>query len=82
MIKIMPLSPVEKRLAELPKGDGKWIGYDHVCGNLMKAAEKMASNRDSHLSEKHIETMAVLGTGHEETMKHHQMWLRTYGWID
>jgi hypothetical protein len=73
-------SPVEKRRKELPQGNCDWVGWEYVANNLKNAAQKMALS-DYWLSDWHIETMAVLGCGHEETMKAHQMLLRTYNWI-
>ena len=75
-------SPVEKRRKELPKGNCNWNGYDSVYAKLQKAAHKMASNYRTFATDEHIETMAILGCGHEETMKAHLMWCREYGWIE
>lgn len=77
----MPESPVVTRLRELPRGDGKWPGYAHVYRNIALACERMAKTRYVYLSEEHINAMAVLGCGHEETMKYEQMRLRGRGFI-
>lgn len=78
---VMPDSPVEQRRKELPRGDCKWAAYDHVYANISKACGKMGLDKHAHLSGLHIEAMAVLGSGHEETMKAMQMRLRDEGWI-
>ena len=74
-------SPVEMRRKELPRGDGQWAGFDHVYSLISSACEKMAIGNHTWLSELHIDCMAILGSGHEETMKYHVQWLRMYGWI-
>lgn len=73
-MKLMPVSPVERRLAELPRGNWNWPGADHVHAKLKKAAEYLANGKYTHLNVDHIETMAVLGCGHEETCK---AWMAT-----
>ena len=76
-----PLSPVEQRRKELPRGNGSWAGFEHVYRNIAKACERMARAKYIYLSEEHINAMAVLGCGHEETMKYEQMRLRGRGFI-
>lgn len=76
----MPLSPVEKRVAELPKGDGQWPGADHVWKKLQEAAHYLARGKHTRLGADHVETMAVLGTGHEETMKYQLSIAYVHGW--
>ena len=71
-------SPSEQLRKELPRGAGNWPGYDIVYGNLQKGAFSLAQGQYTYLSDLHIKTMAVLGTGHEETMKAQQMLLRAY----
>lgn len=72
-------SPVEERRKQLPRGDGNWKGYDVVYANISKACEKMGLSKHMRLSYLHVEAMAVLGSGHEETMKAMQMTLRDEG---
>lgn len=74
-------SPVEILRKSLPRGNGQWPGFDHVYRNLAVAAEAMGKNRQTRGGEFHVKTMAVLGSGHEETMKTHQLLLRFYGWL-
>ena len=74
-------SPVEQRRKELLQGDCNWLGYDAVYTNLQKAAEKLSSGKYTRLSGNHIETMAVMACGHEETMKSWQMVCRNNNWI-
>lgn len=72
-------STVEQRLKELPHGAGNYPGYDSVYTKLKEASNHLAAN--SYLSEDHINTMAILGCGHEETMKYHLAICRSNGWI-
>jgi hypothetical protein len=37
-LKPMELSPVEKRQAKLPRGNGDWLGAEHVWKKLQEAA--------------------------------------------
>lgn len=73
-------SPVEKERKTLPRGDGNWPGYDRVWSRLQDAAHNLAANRAAWLSDDHIHTMAVLGSGHEETMKAWMHICIQYGW--
>lgn len=66
---ILHESPVSSRLKELPRGNGNWNGYAHIYAKLSAACERMARTPYIYLSDEHINTMAVLGCGHEETMK-------------
>lgn len=74
-------SPTETCRKGLPRGDGNWPGFDYVYGQIMKAAHAMALQKDVYLSEEHINTMAVAGCGHEETMKGEMWRLRGRGFI-
>ena len=74
-------SPVERRCKELPQGDGNWPGFDVVYRNLARAAEAMGANPHIRCSADHVEVMATMGCGHEETMKYRQLILRSQGWI-
>lgn len=72
-------SPVEERRQQLPQGDGKWAGYAYVYGVINIACNKMGENPKSLRSEEHVNAMAVLGCGHEETMKAEMWKLRDLG---
>ena len=74
-------SPVETRRKELPRGNGDWPGYSHVYANIAAGCEKMARTPYVYLSGEHVNAMAVLGSGHEETMKYKQMRMRQRGFI-
>ena len=68
-----PDSPVEKMRKTLPRGDGAWGGFDYVYIQIKEACERMAVARYVALSDEHVTAMAILGCGHEETMKA-EMW--------
>lgn len=74
-------SPVEARRKELPRGKGDWPGWAHVCDNLARGCEQMARTEYVYLSDEHVNAMAVLGCGHEETMKYEQDRMRSRGFI-
>lgn len=74
-------SPVEEARKAGPCGDGNWPGYSEVYRRIAAACDKMAVTPYLHLSDIHVDTMADLGSGHEERMKSRQMWLREYGYI-
>jgi hypothetical protein len=74
-------NPIEQLRKELPRGAGDWPGEAIVYRRLAHIAEQMGRNRYQHLSDLHIKTMAVMGTGHEETMKAHlHLLVFAYGW--
>lgn len=75
------ISPVEQARLAGPLGDGNWPGFDSVYTQISTACEKMGRNKQIHLSDDHVETMADLGSGHEERMKWRLHWLRIYNWI-
>jgi len=77
----MPDSPVDVALRQGPRGDGQWPGFAKVYSNIERGAEKMATTPHVRLGQDHIDTMADLGSGHEERMKWRQMWLREYGYL-
>ena len=79
-MKLMPLSPVDVILKELPKGDCNWPGYDHVKAKLQQACAYFASSKQSHLNDDHVHLMAVLGCGDQETMKFELGKAKCYGW--
>jgi hypothetical protein len=74
-------SPVETLRKQLPHGNGKWPGWEQVYWNLSLAADAMGMSPHAKGRDLHVRTMAVMGTGHEETMKAHQLILRSYGWL-
>ncbi len=69
-------SPVEAIRKNLPHGNGDWVGYGYVYANIAAACERMGANPYLRCSEEHERSMAILGCGHEETMKYEQMRLR------
>ena len=71
-------SPVEKARKELHTGDCEWAGYEHVRDNLQIAAHHLASGKYTCCSDEHVQVMAILGCGHEETMKAEQMRCKMY----
>ena len=74
-------SPVEARRKEMPKGGGDWFGYDRCYDRLKSAAEHLARNQYTRLGQDHIDIMAAMGSGHEETMKYYVHIAYLYGWI-
>jgi hypothetical protein len=75
-------SPVERARKAGPRGNGDWPGFSVVYRKISDAAERMGRTPRVALSQEHVETMAVLGSGHEHRMKTRLWWLRTYGWLD
>lgn len=73
-------SPVEAMRKTLPAGDGNWAGFSHVYQSISAACEQMGRSHNRH-GDEHVHAMAVLGCGHEETMKYEQMRLRSRRWI-
>jgi hypothetical protein len=62
----------------MPRGDGNWPGYAHVWDKLQEAAHSFTGY--SRLSTDHVDIMAAMGTGHEETMKHYMALAYAYNW--
>jgi len=62
-------SPVDHIRKQLPRGNGDWPGFDVVYYRLKCAAHKMAGEPHMCLSDEHVRLMAIMGCGHEETMK-------------
>ena len=62
-------SPVDHIRKQLPRGNGDWPGFDVVYYRLKCAAHKMADEPYMYLSDEHVRLMAIMGCGHEETMK-------------
>jgi len=74
-------SPVEIRRKEMPRGDGSWPGFDRCYERLQSAAQYLSRNQYTHLSQDHIDVMAAMGSGHEETMKFYVHLAYAYKWI-
>jgi len=72
---------VTARRKAMLQGDWDWPGAVSVSRNLQDAALKIARSPYGHSCDLHLQTMAVLGCGHEETCKAHQMLLQSYGYI-
>lgn len=62
-------SPIDDEMKNLPRGAADWPGYQSVYLKLQKAAGCMRDQKYFHLSTEHARLMAVIGCGHEETMK-------------
>lgn len=75
-----PDSPVECRRKEGSSGNGDWPGFEWVYCQISDAALRIGLSK-LYLSDFHVDTMADLGSGHEERMKYRLMLLREYGWI-
>jgi hypothetical protein len=78
---ILQDSPVEARRKEMPKGDGDWPGYYRCYVRLKSAAEHLSRNQYTRLGQDHIDIMAAMSSGHEETMKYYVHKADLYGWI-
>ena len=74
-------SPVEARRKEMPKGCGDWFGYDRCYDRLKSAAKHLAGNQYTRLGQDHIDIMAAMGSGHEETMKYYVHLAYQNSWI-
>ena len=78
--KVMPLSPVEELLKTLPSGNTNWPAFGHVWHKLQEAAHYLAGQKYLWLNDDHVRVMAVMATGHEETMKAQLAICYAYGW--
>ena len=78
---ILKDSPVELRRKELPQGNADWPGYDRCLERLQAAARHLAKNPYTRLGQDHVDIMAVIGTGHEETIKYYVHLAYQYNWI-
>lgn len=76
-------TPVDSVRKRLPRGNGAWPGFDVVYNRLQRAAHMMATEKYAGCSDEHITLMAIMGCGHEETMKAemHRLSGRGYGVI-
>ncbi len=77
----MAESPVETKRKALPRGDGDWAGFAEVYARLAAGCNAMAGTLYVYLSDEHVNAMAVLGSGHEESMKYEVMRMRSRGFI-
>lgn len=77
----VPDDPVTQALKAGPRGNADWPGYAAVYAKIAAGAEAMARKKYVYLSQDHVDTMADLGSGHEERMKSRLWWLREYGYI-
>lgn len=71
-------SPVETIRKELPRGKGDFPGYSR-CYTIISAACQRLAESNLYLSDEHVRAMAILGCGHEETMKAEMMRLMHRG---
>lgn len=74
-------NPTEKLRKTFPRGSGDWPGSGYVWNKLQEAACYLALNKQTYLSDDHIEIMAVMGTGNEELMKDKLLLAREYRWV-
>lgn len=61
---------IDKILRDLPKGNWDWPGADVVNKRLQEAATYFATGKHTHSCPDHLYTMAILGSGDEETCKY------------
>jgi hypothetical protein len=74
--------PVEQERKTLPRGSGDWPGFDHVYEQLQRACFRLASSSTTRCGDDHVHLMAVLGSGHEETMKAEMAVARSRGLLN
>lgn len=65
----------------MPRGSADWAGYDHVYSKIAEGAANMGTSKRHRCTTEHVDIMAAMVSGHEETMKYYMHWLRAYGWI-
>ncbi len=78
---ILQDSPVVAVMKTLPRGNGDWPGYSYVYSQISKACDYMMNSAHIGLTDEHVRTMAILGCGHEETMKAELWRLRGRGFL-
>ena len=79
--KVIKNAPVEIERQNFPRGNGQWAGFEYVYNFLDKKAQELAGNKNTYLSAEHVRVMAVMGCGHEETMKEEMWyWRNRDGW--
>ena len=64
-------------LKTLPKGNCDWPGYDKSQKEISDECLRLALCKTTYLSYHHVYLMAVLGCGHEETMKAESLKIKT-----
>ena len=74
-------SPVEQLRKDGDNGNADWMGYVYVYRQISDACEAMGLSKEFRGNQFHVESMADLGSGHEERMKYRMMLLREYGWM-
>lgn len=60
---------VEQVRKALPKGSGDWPDYNSVYSQLQKSCDELAKDIYLRCGSIHVEAMAALGSGHEDTMR-------------
>lgn len=68
-------------MREGPRGNGYWPSFSHVYGLIAQGCENMARNPYQRCADDHVQSMADLGSGHEDRMKYRLQWMRTYGYV-
>jgi hypothetical protein len=74
-------SPTTIALRAGPRGNGDWPGWVRCYRLIYLGCERMARQKYVHLSDDHVQSMADLGSGHEERMKARMHWMVTYGYV-
>lgn len=80
-MKTLQDNPIEQARKAGLRGNGNWKGFNSVYTRIARGCEKMSQSKRIHLSEDHINSMADLGSGHEERMKWRLHWMYMYKWI-
>lgn len=73
-------SPVDIERKNMPRGNGDWPGYDYVYSKLQDAANHLANGHYTNIGYDHVQIMAAMGSGHEETMKGAMGLAMAYRW--
>ena len=74
-------SPVESRRMAMPRGNGDWPEFDKCYERLQRAAIYLSRSALTRCNQDHIDVMAAMGSGDEETMKYYVHLAYTYKWI-
>lgn len=80
-MKMLSDSPVESRRKNMPRGNGDWPGFEKCYERLQSAAIYLSGSAHTHLNHDHIDVMAAMGSGDEETMKYYMHLAYMYKWI-
>ena len=75
------MTPIDKCLLTMPRGDAKWQGWEYVYSKLQLAANYLGSSEHTNGSFDHVYLMAAMVCGHEETMKTALLNARDNKWI-